>query len=357
MPKRKFQLTTVDMYQPTGEATSNPLWKKRGGDRVTTVNSKEKGLRGKCLVRRVWIPAPGAGIFVWLSFIVLACGSPALAQQLPIVPGMQTGPSAALGTAAPAGEQPTDQRLTGSISGTVANQSGGHVLAPYVIGLAAATVVPDARAVPSQAEAGENQSNDQKTQHAIGVVPNLYVAYGHNVVPLTRKQKFEIAWKWTVDPVTFGLTGAIAGVQQAQNNFSEYGQGAQGYAKRYGAAYAGIVTGTFIGGAILPSLLKQDPRYFYKGSGSKQSRFLYAIANSVICKGDNGRWQTNYSNILGNVAAGGISNLYYPAQNRHGAALTFDNALFGIGITAALNVVQEFFTRKSSLPDSQSSKP
>ena len=83
------------------------------------------------------------------------------------------------------------------------------------------------------------------------------------------------------------LIGGIAGVQQATINFSGYGQGAQGYGKRYGADYADLLTGTFIGSAILPSLLKQDPRYFYKGTGSTRSRILYAIANAVICKGDN----------------------------------------------------------------------
>ena len=73
-----------------------------------------------------------------------------------------------------------------------------------------------------------------------------------------------------------------------------------------------------LGGAVFPSLFKQDPRYFYKGTGSISSRALYAIANSVICKGDNERWQPNYSAILGGIAAGGISNLYYPASNRSG---------------------------------------
>ena len=149
-----------------------------------------------------------------------------------------------------------------------------------------------------------------------------------------------------MDPFSFVLTGAIAGVEQAQNDFSGYGQGAQGYAKRYGADYADLVTGTFIGSAILPSLLKQDPRYFYKGSGSKRSRALYAIANSVICKGDNGRWQPNYSNVIGNLAAGGISNLYYPASDREGAGLTFETGLIGIGVTAAANIFQEFVIRK-----------
>jgi hypothetical protein len=118
------------------------------------------------------------------------------------------------------------------------------------------------------------------------------------------------------------------------------------------------VTNTFIGGAILPSLLKQDPRYFYKGTGSKRSRLLYAIANSVICKGDNGHWQTNYSGILGGLAAGGISNLYYPSSDR-GAGLTFENAAIGIGATAAANILQEFVIRKlsSHIPSSAPTTP
>jgi hypothetical protein len=101
-----------------------------------------------------------------------------------------------------------------------------------------------------------------------------------------------------------------------------------------------------IGGAILPSLLKQDPRYFYKGTGSTRSRILYALANAVICKGDNGHWQANYSGILGALAAGGISNLYYPASSRNGAGLTFENTLIGIGGSAVGNLFQEFLVRK-----------
>jgi hypothetical protein len=149
-----------------------------------------------------------------------------------------------------------------------------------------------------------------------------------------------------VDPFSFGLIGAIAGIQQAQNAFSGYGQGAQGYAKRYGASYADFVSGTFIGSAILPSLLKQDPRYFYKGNGGIRSRILYALANSVVCKGDNRKWQPNYSSIAGNLAAGGISNLYYPAKDRNGVGLTFESGAIGIGATAGANIIQEFLVRK-----------
>jgi len=198
----------------------------------------------------------------------------------------------------------------------------------------------------SQTEVAEEEIEVEEKQRVLGVIPNFYVSYIPNAVPLTSKQKFKLAWRTTVDPFTFIFNGAVAGVEQAQNDFSGYGQGAQGYAKRYGAAYADVVTGTFIGSAILPSLLKQDPRYFYKGTGSKRSRTLYAIANAVICKGDNGHWQANYSSILGSLAAGGISNLYYPEQNRNGAGLTFETALIGTGASAAANLFQEFFVRK-----------
>jgi hypothetical protein len=235
----------------------------------------------------------------------------------------------------------------------------GETLTIPPIALAVAANVTDVQVALSRVEVAQEQVKDEEKQRVFGVIPNFYVTYDPHPVALTSKQKFQLAWRTTVDPVTFAIVGGIAGVQQAQNAFSGYGQGAQGYAKRYGSTYANLVAGTFIGSAILPSLFKQDPRYFYKGTGSKQSRILYAVANSVICRGDNGRWQPNYSNILGNLAAGGISNLYYPAQNRNGAALTFENALIGIGATAAANLVEEFLMRKltSNVPSHDQAKP
>jgi hypothetical protein len=245
---------------------------------------------------------------------------------------------------------------TQSLSGVL---SSGEVYTVPQTTLAIATATTEIRVVPTVVEVAEDEIKVEEKQRVLGVIPNFYVSYIPNAAPLNPKQKFELAWKTTVDPVTFGLTGAIAGIQQAQNDFSGYGQGAQGYAKRYGASYANLATETFIGGAILPSLLKQDPRYFYKGSGSKRSRILYAIANAVICKGDDGHWQANYSSILGSLAAGGISNLYYPANNRDGAELTFENALIGIGESAAANILQEFVVRRltPSASKSQQAQP
>ncbi|MGA8622397.1 MAG: carboxypeptidase-like regulatory domain-containing protein [Candidatus Sulfotelmatobacter sp.] len=227
------------------------------------------------------------------------------------------------------------------------------------IALVVARANVDVEVTLSPAQVAEDEIKVEEKQRVLGVIPNFYVSYVSNPAPLTTKLKFQLAWKSIIDPVTFGITGAIAGIEQADNAFSGYGQGAPGYAKRYGAAYADLVTGSFIGGAILPSLLKQDPRYFYKGTGSRKSRVLYAIAMSVICKGDNGRWQPNYSSIIGGLAAGGISNLYYPAQNRSGAALAFENALIGIGGDAASNIIQEFVVRRFTphLPARDPGKP
>lgn len=222
----------------------------------------------------------------------------------------------------------------------------GQVLEVPEIALEVASEITSVRVVLPQQELAELQLKEEEKQRVLGFIPNFYVVYEPHPAPLSSKQKFELAWRSTFDPVTFVLVGASAGIQQATDQFGGYGQGAAGYGKRYGATYGDLITGTFIGGAILPSLLKQDPRYFYKGTGTTRFRLLYALANSVICKGDNGRWQPNYSNILGSLAAGGISNLYYPPDDRNGVGLTFENALIGIGTTAAANVLQEFVIPK-----------
>jgi Carboxypeptidase regulatory-like domain len=198
----------------------------------------------------------------------------------------------------------------------------------------------------SQVEVAEEEIKVEEQQRILGIVPNFYVSYVPDAAPLTPKQKFRLAARSIIDPFTFFVVAASAGVEQADGHFHGYGQGTEGYAKRFGANYADAVTGTFIGGAILPSLLKQDPRYFYKGTGSVESRTVYALGMSVIQKGDNGRWQPGYSNILGSLAAGGISNIYYPADDRNGAELTFVNAAINIASNAVTNLLQEFVIRK-----------
>ena len=246
---------------------------------------------------------------------------------------------------------PGDFQLAVSASGFAPRTISGSlqaeeidVVPAIVLGVASSTTAVQVRL--TQTEIAQEQIKIEEKQRVLGVIPNFYVSYVPDAAPLNARQKFQLAARTIIDPFTFVVVAGAAGIEQWQNHFIGYGQGAQGYAKRFGANYADTVTGTFIGGAILPVLLKQDPRYFYKGTGSAHSRFMYALAMSVICKGDNGRWQPNYSNILGDLASGGISNLYYPSQDRNSAALTFDNAAIAIASNAVGNLLQEFVIPK-----------
>ena len=345
------------------------------------------------------------GKLAWLGLGVLLCGFPCWSQQASVArTAKSTVPDSRSTEASTLGQQ-TDQQRSGSISGKVVDQSGAYVTGalvkltqegqpsstealsddngqfslsnvapgPFQLtitspGLAAqefsgilspgeayvtpiimltiATQVTEVHVALTPDELAEVQVKDQEKQRVLGFIPNFYVSYVPDAVPLSSKRKFELAWKSASDPVTFVAVGFVAGLDQAGDRWGAYGQGAQGYAKRFGATYADVFVGTFIGSAALPSLLKQDPRYFYKGTGTKRSRILYALANSVICKGDNGRWQANYSSILGNLAAGGISNLYYPPKDRNGVGLVFSNAMIRIGETAVANIFQEFIAPK-----------
>ncbi len=240
--------------------------------------------------------------------------------------------------------------LTVSGTGFATQESIGMVragenLALPQITLPVATNFTEVRVTLPKVEIAEAEVKAEEHQRVLGVLPNFYVSYIPNAVPLTSKQKFKLAWKATVDPMNFVVTGAVAGIQQADNDFGGYGQGATGYTQRYGANFADSVADTFIGGALFPSLLKQDPRYFYKGTGGFRSRLVYALSHAVVCKGDNGHRQPNYSNFLGSFAAGGISNLYYP-DDKTGAGLTFENAAISIASGAAIDVLQEFVIHK-----------
>jgi hypothetical protein len=216
------------------------------------------------------------------------------------------------------------------------------VLPPILLGVESIRSSVDAI---TEEDLAEQQISGEVKQRIIGILPNFYVSYIPNAAPLTRRQKFKLAIRVTVDPVTFLTTGVTASIEQAQNDFSGYGEGFEGYAKRYGATYGTRVASTFFGAALLPSLLHQDPRYFYKGKGRIITRALYAVSTVVICKGDNGHWQPNYSNVLGNLAAGGISSLYYPASDRHDAQVTVDNVLIGVGTGAIGTLFQEFLLK------------
>jgi hypothetical protein len=200
----------------------------------------------------------------------------------------------------------------------------------------------------TQKELAEVQIKQEEKQRLVGLVPNFYVTYNWKAAPLTPKQKYKLAARSIVDPATFIIVGGFAGIEQATNEFSGYGQGAAGYGKRYGAGLADASIGGMLGGAVLPVLFHQDPRYFYKGTGTVWQRTRYALSTAVIARGDNGKWQPAYAGVLGDFGSGAISNLYYPASNRNGAELTIENGFLAVASDAVGNLLQEFVLRKIS---------
>jgi Carboxypeptidase regulatory-like domain len=194
-------------------------------------------------------------------------------------------------------------------------------------------------------EVAEQQVTEEIHQRVLGIFPNFFVSYEPDPAPLATRQKFKLSWKSVSDPVTIVGAAALAGIYQAADEFPGYGQGAEGYGKRLGAAYADVFVGTMVGSAILPTLLHQDPRYFYQGTGTKKSRFVHAISNAVICKGDNQKWQPNYSGVLGSFASGGVSYLYYPASDRS-LSLVMQNSAVRIAESSLAGLMQEFVLRR-----------
>ena len=194
-------------------------------------------------------------------------------------------------------------------------------------------------------EVAEIQIKQQEKQRVLGIAPNFYVSYIPDAAPLNVQQKFQLALRAVTDPVTILGVGALAGVHQATNDYGGLGQEAGGYGKRFSVAYAARVTGFILDDAVLASLFKQDPRYFYQGTGSTRSRLAHALSHAIVRKGDNGRSQPNYSGIIGSFATAGITSFYYPESDRNGS-LVIQNALVGIAGRAVGGVFQEFVLRK-----------
>src|SRR5205823_11695753 len=164
----------------------------------------------------------------------------------------------------------------------------------------------------SKEEVAEAQMKSEVKQRLIGFLPNYYVVYFKNPAPLNASQKMRLAFRLSVDPVTFGLAAVQAATETNSKDYAAYGTGAKGFAKRYAAAYADGFIGTMIGSGLLHATLRQDPRYYYKGTATVRARVLYALSWSFRCKGDNGNWQINYSSLLGDIASSSISGLYDP---------------------------------------------
>ena len=203
----------------------------------------------------------------------------------------------------------------------------------------------------SNEELATEQVRLEEQQRILGFIPNFYVVYdSKNAVPLTTRLKFKLAMRVSVDPITIGGIAAMAAINQAADR-PNFVQGAKGYGQRLGAIAAGGESDILIGGAILPSLLHQDPRYFYQGTGTTNSRLRHAMFSPFICRGDNGQLQPNYSSLGGDLASSALSNVYYPQSNR-GVGLVFGNFAIGTAERMLSGIAQEFilprFTPKAT---------
>jgi hypothetical protein len=223
------------------------------------------------------------------------------------------------------------------------------------ISLQVATANTNVVVRPTDVIAAEQIKAEEK-QRLFGAIPNFYTSYVYDAAPLTAKQKFALASRDTFDPVSLLGVGITAGIEQANNTYAGYGQGAAGYGKRFGAQFANGRSSDFLSHAVFPSLFHQDPRYYYQGSGSVKSRVIHAVSFAFVTRSDSGHPMPNYSYLLGDMCSGALSNLYYPQADR-GANLVFTNAAIGLAGRAGATVFREFFSKRLTTNVSGTGKP
>ena len=211
-----------------------------------------------------------------------------------------------------------------------------------VLSIAAINTAVDVR--PTEVIAAQ-QVQAEEQQRVFGAIPDFYTSYVWNAAPLDTKQKFSLAVRKTFDPVAFIGISLGAGIEQARNMYPGYGQGVEGYGKRWGALFATGRTSDILNRAVFPSLFHQDPRYFYQGTGSTWSRIGHAVGDAFVARSDSGHLMPNYSYVFGNISSAALSNLYYPDSSR-GAGLILTNAAIGIGGRAAQNLMREFVFKR-----------
>lgn len=216
---------------------------------------------------------------------------------------------------------------------------------PLVVALSVAPNITTVTVGVGTEEVAAAQLSEELKQRTLGVFPNFYVTYENHPAPLSTKQKLHLGLNTLVDPATFLVTAVTAGIQQRMNSYWQFGQGAEGYAQRFGADYATGATSILITDVLMASVLRQDPRYFYSGQGTKRQRLWYAVEGAFRTKGDNGNWQPAYSSVVGWIASSELSQIYYPGS-RTQYTLIGRTLMFRFAGGVALNIAQEFFLKK-----------
>lgn len=211
-----------------------------------------------------------------------------------------------------------------------------------------ATALPQAPQPQSSQESPRQKTpeeilEEEKHQKMLGVVPIYGMTNYHYAPALTPGQKFDLTARAYITVFPYLAAGFQAGLSQASNSFAGYGQGAAGYGKRFGAALADGADSAFFSNFFYPVVFKQDPRYFRLGEGTKKQRIWSAIKQEFVTKKDSDRSPVfSYSNVLGALTAGSISNAYYPPEER-GFGLTMSRTAISFGWGIVGDFVLEFW--------------
>ncbi len=224
--------------------------------------------------------------------------------------------------------------------------SPGQALLLPTTALAIDRVSDQINVTQTQAEIAQEQIKTATQQRLLGFVPNFFAVYDREAAPLNAKQKLELTAKFWLAPSTFVINGVIAGIGQAQNTNKGFGQGSQGYAKRYGAGFVSFGTSLLFQKVVVTALAKQDPRYFVKGTGTNSSRAWWAISRTVVCRGDNKKFQFCYSNLAGRFGNGFVTRYFFPASARDSSGVILRSSAIGLGFNAVGNLFQEFLAKK-----------
>ncbi len=300
-----------------------------------------------------WMPLRSS-LFLGTIACAALCGAWAgesRAQQLPVLPVMTAvvelpeAPLPQLSVEAEYGDgqKPSSSQLQNSPAQSPAPDPQNAQTPSSQGSSSSQTSLPPAQSEQDARKQAEEQLKEQEHQRVLGVLPNFNISYRADAVSLTAGEKIRLAFHSATDPVAFATASLVAGWGEAADSDSGCPWGAKGFGERMGAKYLDAFDGTMIGNGILPALLHQDPRYFRLGHGRTRHRLLYAMATTVICRHDNShKWEPNYSNIIGNIASGAISNFYYPGGDT-GFSQTISNGMIVTAEGTVGGVFQEFW--------------
>jgi hypothetical protein len=226
---------------------------------------------------------------------------------------------------------------------TQPEQSPDHAGAPLAQEQESTTKPQTTEVAPASRPPVQHDSEVKQPKRILWVIPNYRaVSAGTQLPPLAVKDKFWLATQDSFDYSSFILAGALAGTAQAKNSTRQFGQGARGFGRYYWHSFADQAVGNYFTEAIVPSIARQDPRYYTMGHGGFFRRTGYAVSRLLITKTDSGGRGFNFSEIIGNGAGAGVSNLYYPAAERTWTK-TGQKWLTQVAVDGVFNVLKEFW--------------